>query len=214
MNCGPVASEGFTLIRSSSFGRFVSSSVVTPRCRRSRDDLIAVSAPEVRNEVGVRRRAARRRAARGRRARACARATWPACAESSRPAPTLGAAEGLVAGFARRGARRRRASRDDEQRGCRELALRAARWVGAVHGRASVRVRVHRITSQATRRGRSRRVREGRPYPAPTARPQVTQNFHSCSSSLPQAGQWRIVRSCPQCGQKLIGRPAGSSPLQ
>jgi hypothetical protein len=42
-------------------------------------------------------------------------------------------------------------------------------------------------------------------------RPQAGQNFQPNSSSDPQAGQFVVVRFCPQCGQNVIGRPAGST---
>ncbi|HWJ15693.1 MAG TPA: hypothetical protein VNS10_18265, partial [Gemmatimonadaceae bacterium] len=40
------------------------------------------------------------------------------------------------------------------------------------------------------------------------------QNFHPSSSSVPQASQFTTVKFWPQCGQKVIVRPAGSSSLQ
>lgn len=43
-------------------------------------------------------------------------------------------------------------------------------------------------------------------------RPQVGQKFHPSSSSDPQAGQFIVVRFCPQCGQNVMARPSGSSP--
>jgi NADH pyrophosphatase NudC (nudix superfamily) len=45
-------------------------------------------------------------------------------------------------------------------------------------------------------------------------RPQETQKRHAASSSALQAGQWRTVRFCPQCGQKVAARSRGSAPLQ
>ena len=44
---------------------------------------------------------------------------------------------------------------------------------------------------------------------SPTPRPQQTQNFHAISTSALQAGHWRIVRFCPQWGQKVSERPRG-----
>jgi hypothetical protein len=40
------------------------------------------------------------------------------------------------------------------------------------------------------------------------------QNFHPTSSSVPHASQLTTVKFWPQCGQKVIVRPAGSSSLQ
>ena len=51
-------------------------------------------------------------------------------------------------------------------------------------------------------------------YVADAGRPQVVQNFQSSSNSVPHAMQFTIVRFCPQCGQKVTRRPAGSAPLQ
>src|SRR5512142_1659637 len=48
---------------------------------------------------------------------------------------------------------------------------------------------------------------------APTGRPHVGQNLQPTSSSEPHAGQFSVVRSWPQCGQNVIGRPGGSSSL-
>jgi hypothetical protein len=42
----------------------------------------------------------------------------------------------------------------------------------------------------------------------------VTQNFQFTSSSEPHAGQRWIARFCPQLGQKITRRPAGSAPPQ
>ena len=49
-----------------------------------------------------------------------------------------------------------------------------------------------------------------RRYCVLAGRPQAGQNFQPNSSSDPQAGQFVVVRFCPQCGQNVIGRPAGS----
>ena len=159
--------------------------------------------------------AARRRAARGRRARACAPATWPARAASSRPASSVGAAAGLGAGT-RVGELVVDVAHPATTSSAAAASWRVVRRDGSV--RFTVVSRCECVSTGSPRKPRAEVARGARGkvrrYPAPTARPQVTQNFHSCSSSLPHAGQWRIVRSCPQCGQKLIGRPAGSSPLQ